>query len=93
MASSSFFPSPETDMTTNCISFSLSDQFVEKYIEPGNHNSGTDLNRTCKCLSLLADKKIELKKRCFSNLVTSEKSFCLSWSCSPFIVFLQLHRQ
>lgn len=45
---------PETDMTTNCISFSLSDQFMEKYIEPGNHNSGTDLNRTCKCLSQLA---------------------------------------
>lgn len=48
----SFF-TPETDLTTNCISFSLSDQFMEKYIEPGNHNSGTDLNRTCKCLSLL----------------------------------------
>lgn len=49
-------------MTTNCISFSLSDQFVEKYIEPGNHNSGTDLNRTCKCFSLLADKQVELKE-------------------------------
>lgn len=59
MATFSFFPPPETDMTTNCISFSLSDQFVEKYIEPGNHNSGTDLNRTCKCLSLLADKQVE----------------------------------
>lgn len=62
MVTFSLFPLPETDMTTNCISFSLSDQFVEKYIEPGNHNSGTDLNRTCKCLSVLADKKVELKK-------------------------------
>lgn len=62
MAGFSFFPPLETDMTTNCISFSLSDQFAEKYIEPGNHNSGTDLNRTCKCLSLLVDKQVELKK-------------------------------
>lgn len=51
------FSVPETDMTTNCISFSLSDQFMEKYIEPGNHNSGTDLNRTCKCLSHVAGRK------------------------------------
>ncbi|NXQ32397.1 CLDN1 protein, partial [Alaudala cheleensis] len=43
---SHWYSPPETDMTTNCISFSLSDQFVEKYIEPGNHNSGTDFNRT-----------------------------------------------
>ncbi|NXY32304.1 CLDN1 protein, partial [Pomatorhinus ruficollis] len=43
---SHWYSPPETDMTTNCISFSLSDQFVEKYVEPGNHNSGTDLNRT-----------------------------------------------
>lgn len=57
MAIFSLFP-PETGMTTNCISFSLSDQFMEKYIEPGNHNSGTDLNRTCKCLSLLAGKQV-----------------------------------
>lgn len=57
-----FFFSSETDMTTNCISFSLSDQFMEKYVEPGNHNSGTDLNRTCKCLSCLAVKQVGLKK-------------------------------
>ncbi|KAJ7424637.1 Claudin domain-containing protein 1 [Willisornis vidua] len=43
---SHWYSPPENDMTTNCISFSLSDQFLEKYIEPGNHNSGTDLNRT-----------------------------------------------
>lgn len=94
MVTFSFFPPPETDMTTNCISFSLSDQFVEKYIEPGNHNSGTDFNRTCKCLSLLADKQVESK--CFSNSVTSEESFCLSWSCSSFMFFyihFLLHRQ
>lgn len=84
MVTFSLFPLPETDMTTNCISFSLSDQFVEKYIEPGNHNSGTDLNRTCKCLSVLADKKVELKKDVSQIQSKARKA---SVSCSPFIVF------
>ncbi|XP_050817652.1 claudin domain-containing protein 1 isoform X2 [Gopherus flavomarginatus] len=46
---SHWYSPPETDMVRHCVSFSLSDQFAEKYVEPGNHNSGSDLNRTCLC--------------------------------------------
>lgn len=73
-------------MITNCISFSLSDQFMEKYIEPGNHNSGTDLNRTCKCLLLLAGKQVGWGgEKCFSNTVTSEESMCILLCISWFL--------
>ncbi|XP_029431632.1 claudin domain-containing protein 1-like isoform X2 [Rhinatrema bivittatum] len=36
-------------LTTECVSFSLADQFMEKYMVPGNHNSSIDLPRTCVC--------------------------------------------
>ncbi|KAM3831172.1 LOW QUALITY PROTEIN: claudin domain-containing protein 1-like [Vipera latastei] len=38
--------SKTSEMVTKCVSFSLLDQFMEKYKDPGNHNSGIDLNRT-----------------------------------------------
>lgn len=36
------------DMVTKCMSFTLNEQFMEKFVEPGNHNSGIDLLRTCE---------------------------------------------
>ncbi|XP_074048412.1 claudin domain-containing protein 1 isoform X3 [Macrotis lagotis] len=48
-----WYSSPEktesSDLTTECFSFTLSDQFMEKFVEPGNHNTGIDLLRTCLC--------------------------------------------
>jgi len=35
-------------MVMECVSFTLSQQFMPKYKEPGNHNSGEDLIRTCE---------------------------------------------
>ncbi|KAB1284149.1 Claudin domain-containing protein 1 [Camelus dromedarius] len=37
------------DMVTKCMSFTLNEQFMEKFVDPGNHNSGIDLLRTCLC--------------------------------------------
>lgn len=35
-------------MVTKCMSFTLNEQFMEKFVDPGNHNSGIDLLRTCE---------------------------------------------
>lgn len=35
-------------MVTKCMSFTLTEQFMEKFVDPGNHNSGIDLLRTCE---------------------------------------------
>uniref|UniRef100_A0A2I3SCS4 Claudin domain containing 1 n=1 Tax=Pan troglodytes TaxID=9598 RepID=A0A2I3SCS4_PANTR len=35
------------DVVTKCVSFTLTEQFMEKFVDPGNHNSGIDLLRTC----------------------------------------------
>ncbi|EDM11013.1 claudin domain containing 1, isoform CRA_c [Rattus norvegicus] len=37
------------EVVTKCMSFTLNEQFMEKYVDPGNHNSGIDLLRTCLC--------------------------------------------
>uniref|UniRef100_UPI0031F4ABB7 claudin domain-containing protein 1 isoform 4 n=1 Tax=Pongo abelii TaxID=9601 RepID=UPI0031F4ABB7 len=37
------------DVVTKCVSFTLTEQFMEKFVDPGNHNSGIDLLRTCLC--------------------------------------------
>ncbi|XP_046514918.1 claudin domain-containing protein 1 isoform X2 [Equus quagga] len=34
------------DVVTKCMSFTLNEQFMEKFVDPGNHNSGIDLLRT-----------------------------------------------
>lgn len=39
-------------MVTKCMSFTLNEQFMEKYVDPGNHNSGIDLLRTCEYSAL-----------------------------------------
>uniref|UniRef100_A0A8I5TMP7 Claudin domain containing 1 n=1 Tax=Pongo abelii TaxID=9601 RepID=A0A8I5TMP7_PONAB len=36
------------DVVTKCVSFTLTEQFMEKFVDPGNHNSGIDLLRTCE---------------------------------------------
>lgn len=39
-------------MVTKCMSFTLNEQFMEKFVDPGNHNSGIDLLRTCEYIDL-----------------------------------------
>ncbi|NP_001158875.1 claudin-like protein ZF-A89 [Salmo salar] len=41
-----WFKEPDPKMVTQCVSFTLPQQFVPKYKEPGNHNTGEDLLRT-----------------------------------------------
>ncbi|KAF7686885.1 claudin domain-containing protein 1a isoform X1 [Silurus meridionalis] len=41
-----WYREPDPEMDTECVSFTLSQQFTPKYIEPGNHNSGEDIIRT-----------------------------------------------
>uniref|UniRef100_A0A4W5LQZ6 Claudin domain containing 1b n=1 Tax=Hucho hucho TaxID=62062 RepID=A0A4W5LQZ6_9TELE len=43
---SHWFKEPDPKMVTQCESFTLPQQFVPKYKEPGNHNTGEDLLRT-----------------------------------------------
>ncbi|XP_030077146.1 claudin domain-containing protein 1 [Microcaecilia unicolor] len=59
---------PDIVFTTECVSFSLSDQFMEKYTEPGNITSPPDLHRTYlwRCQFLLP--LISLGLMCFGAL-------------------------
>ncbi|KAK7169635.1 hypothetical protein R3I94_000002 [Phoxinus phoxinus] len=41
-----WYREPDPKMVMACVSFTLSQQFMPKYKEPGNHNSGEDLIRT-----------------------------------------------
>ncbi|XP_036372759.1 claudin domain-containing protein 1b [Megalops cyprinoides] len=45
-AHSHWFKEPDPKMVTDCVSFTLQQQFQPKYRHPGNHNSGEDLLRT-----------------------------------------------
>ncbi|XP_070364651.1 claudin domain-containing protein 1 isoform X3 [Equus asinus] len=78
------------DVVTKCMSFTLNEQFMEKFVDPGNHNSGIDLLRTCLCtlgsvscyvagIELL-HQKLELPEN-----VTGEFgwSFCLACVSAP----------
>lgn len=38
----------DAKMMLECRSFTVSQQLTPKYKEPGNHNSGEDLLRTCE---------------------------------------------
>lgn len=40
------------DVVTRCMGFTLNEQFMEKFVDPGNHNSGIDLLRTCEYLDI-----------------------------------------
>ncbi|MGH0168973.1 UNVERIFIED_CONTAM: hypothetical protein FKN15_055803 [Acipenser sinensis] len=50
-----WYRSPDPKMVTQCVSFSLQNQFAPKYQEPGNHNSGEDLTRTYFTISIKMD--------------------------------------
>uniref|UniRef100_A0A4X2M2C4 Uncharacterized protein n=1 Tax=Vombatus ursinus TaxID=29139 RepID=A0A4X2M2C4_VOMUR len=58
-----------TDLITECFSFTLSEQFMEKYVEPGNHNTGIDLLQTYlwHCRFLLPF--VSLGLMCFRALI------------------------
>ncbi|KAG7461852.1 hypothetical protein MATL_G00195490 [Megalops atlanticus] len=43
---SHWYKEPDPKMVTECVSFTLHQQLIPKYKEPGNHNSGEDLLRT-----------------------------------------------
>lgn len=43
----------DTKKVLECRSFTLNQQFTPKYKEPGNHNSGEDMLRTCESLRTL----------------------------------------
>lgn len=45
-SSAHWYKEPDAMLVLECRSFSLSQQFIPKYKEPGNHNSGEDLLRT-----------------------------------------------
>ncbi|XP_035274931.1 claudin domain-containing protein 1-like [Anguilla anguilla] len=45
-AHSHWFKEPDPKMVTECVSFTLPQQFVPKYKDPGNHNGQEDLLRT-----------------------------------------------
>lgn len=45
--------SSDTKKVLECRSFTLNQQFTPKYKEPGNHNSGEDMLRTCESLRAL----------------------------------------
>ncbi|XP_063161738.1 claudin domain-containing protein 1 isoform X1 [Candoia aspera] len=57
------------EMVTKCVSFSLSDQFMEKYNDPGNHNSGIDLNRTYLWRLQFLLPFVSLGLMCFGALI------------------------
>uniref|UniRef100_A0A8D0BE40 Claudin domain containing 1 n=1 Tax=Salvator merianae TaxID=96440 RepID=A0A8D0BE40_SALMN len=64
-----WFNSRESEMVTSCVSFSLSDQFMEKYKDPGNHNSGSDLNRTYLWRLQFLLPFVSLGLMCFGALI------------------------
>uniref|UniRef100_A0A8C9QUH3 Claudin domain containing 1 n=1 Tax=Spermophilus dauricus TaxID=99837 RepID=A0A8C9QUH3_SPEDA len=57
------------DVVTKCMSFTLNEQFMEKFVDPGNHNSGIDLFRTYlwRCQFLLPF--VSLGLMCFGALI------------------------
>ncbi|XP_043939988.1 claudin domain-containing protein 1 [Protopterus annectens] len=64
-----WYRSPDPDKVHTCRSFSLSDQFKSKYVDPGNHNSGDDFLRTClwRCQFLLPF--VSLGLMCFGAFI------------------------
>nr|XP_051715358.1 claudin domain-containing protein 1 isoform X4 [Oryctolagus cuniculus] len=48
------------DVVTKCVSFTLNEQFMEKFVDPGNHNSGIDLLRTCRVRERETERKVFL---------------------------------
>ncbi|XP_039333047.1 claudin domain-containing protein 1 isoform X2 [Saimiri boliviensis] len=66
------------DAVTKCVSFTLTEQFMEKFVDPGNHNSGIDLLRTYlwRCQFLLPF--VSLGLMCFGALIGLCACICRS---------------
>uniref|UniRef100_A0A2I3HZM4 Claudin domain containing 1 n=1 Tax=Nomascus leucogenys TaxID=61853 RepID=A0A2I3HZM4_NOMLE len=66
------------DVVTKCVSFTLTEQFMEKFVDPGNHNSGIDLLRTYlwRCQFLLPF--VSLGLMCFGALIGLCACICRS---------------
>ncbi|KAM6222630.1 claudin domain-containing protein 1 isoform 1-T1 [Rhynchocyon petersi] len=77
------------DVVTKCISFTLNEQFMEKFVDPGNHNSGIDLLRTYlwRCQFLLPF--VSLGLMCFGALIGL--CACICRSLYPTIATGVLH--
>uniref|UniRef100_A0A8C7Z5R5 Claudin domain containing 1a n=1 Tax=Oryzias sinensis TaxID=183150 RepID=A0A8C7Z5R5_9TELE len=43
-----WYKEPDLKMELHCRSYTVPEQFTPKYKEPGNHNSGEDMIRTCR---------------------------------------------
>ncbi|KAJ6662233.1 hypothetical protein lerEdw1_012396 [Lerista edwardsae] len=69
IAEPSYWHNSQGEMKTKCASFSLSEQFMEKYKEPGNHNSGSDLNRTYLWRFQFLLPFVSLGLMCFGALI------------------------
>uniref|UniRef100_A0ABI7XDP8 Claudin domain containing 1 n=1 Tax=Felis catus TaxID=9685 RepID=A0ABI7XDP8_FELCA len=63
---------------TKCMSFTLNEQFMEKFVDPGNHNSGIDLLRTYlwRCQFLLPF--VSLGLMCFGAVIGLCACICRS---------------
>lgn len=63
---------------TKCMSFTLNEQFMEKFVDPGNHNSGIDLLRTYlwRCQFLLPF--VSLGLMCFGAVIGFCACICRS---------------
>uniref|UniRef100_A0A8C0NUM7 Claudin domain containing 1 n=1 Tax=Canis lupus familiaris TaxID=9615 RepID=A0A8C0NUM7_CANLF len=66
------------DVVTKCMSFTLNEQFMEKFVDPGNHNSGIDLLRTYlwRCQFLLPF--VSLGLMCFGAVIGFCACICRS---------------
>nr|XP_058151999.1 claudin domain-containing protein 1 isoform X3 [Dasypus novemcinctus] len=66
------------DVVTECAAFTLNEQFMEKFVDPGNHNSGIDLPRTYlwRCQFLLPF--VSLGLMCFGALIGLCACICRS---------------
>uniref|UniRef100_A0A8C3YKX8 Claudin domain containing 1 n=1 Tax=Catagonus wagneri TaxID=51154 RepID=A0A8C3YKX8_9CETA len=66
------------EVVTKCMSFTLTEQFMEKFVDPGNHNSGIDLLRTYlwRCQFLLPF--VSLGLMCFGALIGLCACICRS---------------
>ncbi|KAL4640598.1 claudin domain-containing protein 1-like [Arapaima gigas] len=88
-ANSHWYKEPEPTMVTQCVSFTLHQQFEPKYKEVGNHNSAEDLLRTYlwRCQFLLP--LVSLSLVTLGALVGIFS--CLCHSLAPMFVVGLLH--
>lgn len=94
--------SSDTKKVLECRSFTLNQQFTPKYKEPGNHNSGEDMLRTCESLTIINTSVILVLSYtrwtlCLDLetplvLICSRKTFCLLHLVMPLCLSADLWR-